>query len=79
MFQLFTEAVTSKDNIFPKDNILNSIKNETSKTDYSVYRTPSGWYYCQLCNVTVNSEAQFIKHLESKKHLKRKSSTPTLK
>ncbi|XP_049777540.1 zinc finger protein 346-like [Schistocerca cancellata] len=36
--------------------------------DYSIYRTPSGYYYCQPCNLTLNSEAQFIQHCESKKH-----------
>jgi len=37
-------------------------------TDYSIYRTPSGKYYCLACNLTLNSESQFAQHWESKKH-----------
>ncbi|XP_035697485.1 zinc finger matrin-type protein 3-like isoform X1 [Branchiostoma floridae] len=30
--------------------------------------TPSGKFYCAACNLTLNSEAQFRQHQESKKH-----------
>ncbi|XP_012263267.2 zinc finger protein 346-like [Athalia rosae] len=36
--------------------------------DYSIYRTPSGQYYCAPCNLSVNSESSFAQHVESKKH-----------
>ncbi|XP_018561543.1 zinc finger matrin-type protein 4-like [Anoplophora glabripennis] len=37
----------------------------------SVYRTPSGDFYCPSCNLTLNSEPQFKIHLRSKGHLKK--------
>ncbi|EFN77536.1 Zinc finger protein 346 [Harpegnathos saltator] len=36
--------------------------------DYSIYRTPSGQYYCAPCNLSLNSETTFAQHVESKKH-----------
>ncbi|XP_076292635.1 zinc finger protein 346 [Lasioglossum baleicum] len=50
-----------------------AIENETSPTtpgpiDYSIYRTPSGQYYCAPCNLSLNSESMFAQHVESKKH-----------
>ena len=36
--------------------------------DFNIYRTPSGQYYCSTCNVSVNSENQFVQHRQSKKH-----------
>lgn len=36
--------------------------------DYSIYRTPSGQYYCAPCNLSLNSEITFAQHIESKKH-----------
>ncbi|KAI0224902.1 hypothetical protein LSAT2_024117 [Lamellibrachia satsuma] len=36
--------------------------------DFSMYRTPSGKYYCSACNMTLNSDLQFAQHIESKKH-----------
>nr|CAD7573084.1 unnamed protein product [Timema californicum] len=56
----------------PADNILQSVmKGEVkrkSDQDFSCYRTPSGYYYCQMCNLTLNSESQFAQHGQSKKH-----------
>lgn len=50
-------------------------ENETSPSvpvpgpiDYSIYRTPSGQYYCAPCNLSLNSESTFAQHVESKKH-----------
>lgn len=40
----------------------------TSSSALSIYRTPSGQYYCSSCNLSVNSESQFKQHRESKKH-----------
>lgn len=75
------EVANMKKHSFPKlptpqpqtDSILASvIKNngnqKQNSKDYSIYRTPSGYYYCQPCNITLNSEAQFIQHCDSKKH-----------
>nr|CAD7393013.1 unnamed protein product [Timema cristinae] len=56
----------------PADNILQSVmKGEVkrkSDQDFSCFRTPSGYYYCQMCNLTLNSESQFAQHGQSKKH-----------
>lgn len=38
------------------------------RLDFSMYRTPSGKYYCSACNMTLNSDVQFAQHVESKKH-----------
>ncbi|KAL0267146.1 UNVERIFIED_CONTAM: hypothetical protein PYX00_009496 [Menopon gallinae] len=60
-----------------KDNILEDvIKNDKkvpSLSDLSIYRTPSGKYYCHSCDVRVNSPIQFLQHCDSRKH-KHKSS-----
>ncbi|KAK3925827.1 Zinc finger matrin-type protein 3 [Frankliniella fusca] len=37
-------------------------------SDLSIYRTPSGQFYCHPCNTTVNSEKSFKEHTESKRH-----------
>lgn len=53
------------------------IENETKlkqKKDYSIYRTPSGQFYCALCNLCVNSEQQFVQHIASRKHKLKESS-----
>ena len=45
--------------------------------EMSIYRTPSGQFYCSPCNLSVNSESQFVQHRSSKKHkLKESSSKP---
>lgn len=38
--------------------------------DYSVFRTPSGQYYCQVCDLSVTSEVTLSQHFASKRHLK---------
>lgn len=38
--------------------------------DYSVFRTPSGQYYCNVCNLSVTSEVMLAQHMASKKHMK---------
>ncbi|XP_042876683.1 zinc finger matrin-type protein 3-like isoform X2 [Penaeus japonicus] len=61
----------------PTDSILASVikadevKKPKSK-DFSIYRTPSGKYYCAPCDLTLNSESQFAQHVESKKHKTRR-------
>lgn len=52
----------------------------TGPIDYSIYRTPSGQYYCSPCNVSITSEIMFGQHMESKKHkaqVNPKSTQPT--
>ncbi|XP_066144667.1 uncharacterized protein [Euwallacea fornicatus] len=44
--------------------------------DLSVYRTPSGSFYCPSCNLTTNSKQQFVQHMNSKNHA-RKATQPT--
>jgi len=63
-----------------KDNILSAVSKNRSpgnlvkrKPDYSVYRTPSGQYYCAACNISLNSESQFSQHQVSKKHKQRET------
>lgn len=48
-------------------------KQNDNVKDLSVFRTPSGFFYCKLCNMTVNSEIQFKQHLNSKNHAKKLS------
>jgi Zinc-finger double-stranded RNA-binding len=38
--------------------------------DISIYRTPSGQFYCGTCDLTVVSENLMLQHLDSKKHIK---------
>lgn len=42
----------------------------TSVVDYSVFRTPSGQYYCQVCDLSVGSEITLSQHFASKRHMK---------
>lgn len=44
--------------------------NQPGTFDYSVFRTPSGQYYCNVCNLTVSSESMLAQHMTSKKHAK---------
>lgn len=46
-------------------------KTNDGSIDFSVYRTPSGQYYCQVCNLTVSSEIMMKQHFGSKKHVKK--------
>lgn len=41
-----------------------------SNNDYLLYRTPSGSYYCKLCNKAMNHISILQQHLQGKKHLK---------
>lgn len=59
----------------PAESILASVitdgnmaRTSTVSTDMSIYRTPSGQFYCSPCNSTVNSEKSFREHTESKRH-----------
>jgi matrin type zinc finger protein 3 len=49
------------------------------KENFSIYRTPSGQFYCSSCNVCVNTESQFRQHLESRKHKQKNASHKTSK
>ncbi|XP_031622680.1 zinc finger protein 346-like [Contarinia nasturtii] len=42
----------------------------SSSVDYSVFRTPSGQYYCQCCDLSVSSEVCLSQHFSSKRHMK---------
>ncbi|XP_034238757.1 YLP motif-containing protein 1-like isoform X2 [Thrips palmi] len=46
----------------------NMARTNAVSTDMSIYRTPSGQFYCSPCNTTVNSEKSFREHTESKRH-----------
>lgn len=39
-------------------------------SEYLLYRTPSGSYYCKLCNKAMNHISILHQHLQGKKHLK---------
>lgn len=39
-------------------------------SEYLLYRTPSGSYYCKLCNKAMNHISILQQHLQGKKHLK---------
>ncbi|XP_046388586.1 zinc finger matrin-type protein 3-like [Ischnura elegans] len=76
VIQQFDSTVEDSEVIkaLPADSILASVTKDSvnpkkaKMKDYSIYRTPSGKFYCQLCNLTVQCESQFIQHLDSKKH-----------
>ncbi|XP_014674771.1 PREDICTED: uncharacterized protein LOC106814907 [Priapulus caudatus] len=38
------------------------------KSGFSMYKTPSGKFYCSCCDTMLNSESHFAQHLDSKKH-----------
>ncbi|XP_055845254.1 uncharacterized protein DDB_G0292186-like [Episyrphus balteatus] len=48
--------------------ILESL-NDNSPLDLSMYRTPSGSYYCKTCNAALEDVARIKKHIFSKAHL----------
>ncbi|KAH1011152.1 hypothetical protein HUJ04_000578 [Dendroctonus ponderosae] len=52
--------------------ISTAIDNKTNnEVNLTAYRTPSGLYYCAICNTTINSESSFLQHLNSKGHDKK--------
>ena len=55
--------------------IQQDVKPPKPKKDLSIYRTPSGQFYCAQCNCCVNSENQFVQHCASKKHKLKESSS----
>lgn len=72
----YTEALDTisqciiEDTIKPTPKKILNCDNGISKVDYSVFRTPSGQYYCNICNLSVTSEVMLAQHMISKKHLK---------
>lgn len=48
----------------------NTNSSDSGQTDYSVFRTPSGQYYCQVCDLSVTSEVTLSQHFASKRHIK---------
>ncbi|XP_058128981.1 uncharacterized protein LOC131285294 [Anopheles ziemanni] len=52
----------------PGDTILKSLSRPARKTDWSLYRMPSGKFYCKLCNLIVADEKMFSMHWYGKKH-----------
>lgn len=55
----------------PEDTILESLKKNNQSTDFSMYRTPSGSYYCECCNMSMCHVAALQQHLAGKKHMKK--------
>lgn len=56
------------------DNVLfSAIKEEikTDPSDLSMYRTPSGQYYCKTCNISMSHLPGLEQHLKGKRHLKK--------
>ena len=56
------------------DNVLYSAIKEEVKTDHidlSMYRTPSGQYYCKTCNISMSHLPGLEQHLKGKRHLKK--------
>lgn len=50
---------------------------EVTDMDLSVYRTPSGDYYCPSCNLTLSSGIQFRLHIKGKQHMKKSAVKPS--
>ncbi|KAF5287342.1 hypothetical protein FQA39_LY15945 [Lamprigera yunnana] len=57
----------------PGGLILPSLEVNVAVPGLSTFRTPTGFYYCNVCNFNIKSEFQFKQHLESKRHHKRLS------
>uniref|UniRef100_W8CBV3 Zinc finger protein 385D n=1 Tax=Ceratitis capitata TaxID=7213 RepID=W8CBV3_CERCA len=53
--------------------ILQSLQQNNPNVDLSMYRTPSGSYYCECCNMSMCHVAALQQHLIGKKHLKKVS------
>lgn len=62
--------VNTNTNANANGNPTDSVAAATSLIDYSVFRTPSGQYYCQVCDLSVTSEVTLSQHFASKRHLK---------
>ncbi|XP_065365178.1 zinc finger protein 346-like isoform X1 [Calliphora vicina] len=72
--------VESKTAILPPssitDNVLFSAIKEEIKpdpTDLSMYRTPSGQYYCKTCNTSMPHLPGLEQHLKGKRHLRKQT------
>ncbi|XP_053680236.1 uncharacterized protein LOC128731162 [Anopheles nili] len=50
------------------DTILKSLSKPARQTDWSLYRMPSGKFYCKTCNLIVADEKLFGQHWYGKKH-----------
>uniref|UniRef100_A0A182WER9 C2H2-type domain-containing protein n=1 Tax=Anopheles minimus TaxID=112268 RepID=A0A182WER9_9DIPT len=50
------------------DTILRSLSVPARQTDWSLYRMPSGKFYCKTCNLIVTDEKLFGQHWYGKKH-----------
>uniref|UniRef100_A0A182KE91 C2H2-type domain-containing protein n=1 Tax=Anopheles christyi TaxID=43041 RepID=A0A182KE91_9DIPT len=50
------------------DTILRSLSVPPRQTDWSLYRMPSGKFYCKTCNLIVADEKLFGQHWYGKKH-----------
>lgn len=61
---IMNESTTTKR---PKHN---PIGENMGNTDFSVFRTPSGQYYCQVCDLSVTSEVTLSQHFNSKRHIR---------
>lgn len=62
------ESITCSKNVVPIDAIDHSAR--SSSVDFSVFRTPSGQYYCKVCDLSVTSEVTLSQHFASKRHMK---------
>lgn len=52
------------------ETVLAAVNNTVTANDYSMFRTPSGSYYCNTCNMPMNNEVALAQHLSGKKHQK---------
>lgn len=64
------EAATLDANGGQQQNSLAAALATDTNGDLSMYRTPSGSYYCKLCNKAMNHISILQQHLLGKKHLK---------
>uniref|UniRef100_A0A1A9WSC5 C2H2-type domain-containing protein n=1 Tax=Glossina brevipalpis TaxID=37001 RepID=A0A1A9WSC5_9MUSC len=57
-----------------QENVLSTVLQADSTTtdpsDLSMYRTPSGQFYCKVCNTTMTNVPSLQQHLSGKRHLK---------
>ncbi|KAK9753135.1 hypothetical protein QE152_g3637 [Popillia japonica] len=71
----FTNMIEESDELYDPEQVDDEEEEAPTlhvvKDVLSAYRTPSGHYYCKICNLSLNSEFQFTEHLRSKKHGKK--------
>lgn len=65
-----SEPITAE-SIANNSVLASALKQDDSNIDVSMYRTPSGQFYCKTCNMNMQHSAALLQHLSGKKHLRK--------